>query len=131
MSSPLAGRTAVVTGAGRGIGRATALALAELGAAVVVNDLGTTTDGVGSDEGPANAVVREIEAAGGRAIASGASVTEFAAVERMMADAVARFGGLDIVVNNAGLSTSKPIWEMDPETFQRVSASHALGTFNC
>jgi NAD(P)-dependent dehydrogenase (short-subunit alcohol dehydrogenase family) len=131
MSTPLAGRTAVVTGAGRGIGRATASLLAQLGAAVVVNDLGTSTDGVGSDEGPATAVVREIEAAGGRAIASTASVTDFAAVERMMADAVARFGGLDIVVNNAGLTAGTPIWEMDPDTFQRVSASHALGTFNC
>src|SRR5262245_34299085 len=99
-AAPLAGRTAVVTGAGRGIGRATALMLAELGAAVVVNDLGTTTDGVGSDEEPASAVVREIEAAGGRAIASTASVTDFAAVERMMADAAARFGGIDILVNN-------------------------------
>src|SRR5215471_6682776 len=113
MSAPLAGRTAIVTGAGRGIGRATASMLAELGAAVVVNDLGTTTDGVGSDEGPATAVVREIEAAGGRAITSTASVTDFAAVDRMMADAVARFGGLDIVVNNAGLTAGKPIWEMD------------------
>ena len=131
MSTPLAGRTAVVTGAGRGIGRATAVMLAELGAAVVVNDLGTTTDGVGSDEGPATAVVREIEAAGGRGIASTASVTDFAAVDRMVTDAVARFGGIDIVVNNAGLTVGKPIWEMDPDTFQRVSASHALGTFNC
>jgi NAD(P)-dependent dehydrogenase (short-subunit alcohol dehydrogenase family) len=131
MSTPLAGRTAVVTGAGRGIGRATATMLAELGAAVVVNDLGTTTDGVGSDEGPATAVVREIEAAGGRATASTASVTDFAAVERMMADAAARFGGIDIVVNNAGLTAGGPIWEMDPETFERVSASHARGTFNC
>ena len=131
MTPPLAGRTAVVTGAGRGIGRATALMLAEQGAAVVVNDLGTTTDGVGSDEGPAAAVVREIEATGGRAIASTASVTDFTAVDRMMADAVARFGGLDFVVNNAGLTAGKPIWEMDPETFQRVSASHATGTFNC
>lgn len=131
MGASLAGRTAVVTGAGRGIGRATALMLAELGAAVVVNDLGTTTDGVGTDAEPANAVVREIEAAGGRAIASAASVTDFAAVERMIADAVARFGGIDIVVNNAGLTAGKPIWEMDAETFQRVSASHALGTFNC
>jgi NAD(P)-dependent dehydrogenase (short-subunit alcohol dehydrogenase family) len=131
MNAPLAGRTAVVTGAGRGIGRATASMLAELGAAVVVNDLGTTTDGVGSDEAPATAVAREIEAAGGRAIPSTASVTDFAAVERMMTDAVARFGGLDIVVNNAGLTAGTPIWEMDPETFQRVSASHALGTFNC
>lgn len=131
MSASLAGRTAVVTGAGRGIGRATALMLAELGAAVVVNDLGTTTDGVGADEGPATSVVREIEATGGRAIACTASVTDFAAVDRMMTDAVARFGGLDVVVNNAGLTAGQPIWEMDPETFQRVSASHAVGTFNC
>ena len=130
MHTPLAGRTAVVTGAGRGIGRATALALAELGAAVVVNDLGTSTDGVGMDEGPAAAVVREIEAAGGQAMACTSSVTDFAGVERMMADAVARFGGLDILINNAGLTISRRIWEMDPETFERVSASHALGTFN-
>jgi NAD(P)-dependent dehydrogenase (short-subunit alcohol dehydrogenase family) len=130
MEAPLAGRTAVVTGAGRGIGRATALALAELGAAVVVNDLGTSTDGVGTDEGPAVAVVQEIEAAGGQAMACTASVTDCAGMERMMADAIARFGGLDILINNAGLTLSKAIWEMDPETFQRVSASHALGTFN-
>jgi NAD(P)-dependent dehydrogenase (short-subunit alcohol dehydrogenase family) len=130
MGTPLAGRTAVVTGAGRGIGRATALVLAELGAAVVVNDLGTATDGVGADATPAATVAREIEAAGGRALASSASVTDFAAVERMMADAVARFGGLDIVVNNAGLTVGRPIWELDPETFQRVAASHAVGTFH-
>lgn len=131
MSASLAGRTAVVTGAGRGIGRATALMLAELGAAVVVNDLGTTTDGVGSDDGPAMAVVREIEGAGGRAMASTASVTDFAAVDRMMTDAVTGFGGIDIVVNNAGLTAGTPISEMDPGTFQRVSESHSLGTFNC
>jgi NAD(P)-dependent dehydrogenase (short-subunit alcohol dehydrogenase family) len=130
MDTPLSGRTAVVTGAGRGIGRATARLLAELGAAVVVNDLGTSTDGVGRDAGPAAAVVGEIEAAGGRAIASAASVTDFAAVEAMMADAVARFGGLDVLVNNAGLTAGRPIWELDPETFERVSASHATGTFN-
>jgi NAD(P)-dependent dehydrogenase (short-subunit alcohol dehydrogenase family) len=130
MDTPLAGRVAVVTGAGRGIGRATARLLAQLGAGVVVNDLGTGADGVGEDAGPAAAVVREIEAAGGRAIASTASVTDFAAVERMMADAVARLGGLDILVNNAGITAARPIWELDPETFQRVSASHATGTFN-
>lgn len=130
MDAALAGRTAVVTGAGRGIGRATALALAELGAAVVVNDLGTSTDGVGTDAGPAAGVVQEIEAAGGQAMACTSSVTDFVGVERMMADAVARFGGVDILVNNAGVTTSKPIWEMDPQTFERVSASHALGTFN-
>ena len=130
MNAPLQGRTAVVTGAGRGIGRATALLLAELGANVVVNDLGTSTDGVGQDAGPAAAVVREIESAGGCAVASTASVTDFAAVERLMADAMARFGSLDILVNNAGLTVGQPIWEMDPDLFQRVSASHATGTFN-
>jgi NAD(P)-dependent dehydrogenase (short-subunit alcohol dehydrogenase family) len=130
MDAPLQGRTAVVTGAGRGIGRATALLLAELGATVVVNDLGTSTAGVGQDAGPAAAVVREIENAAGHAMASAASVTDFAAVERMMADAVTRFGSLDILVNNAGLTVGQPIWEMDPDLFQRVSASHATGTFN-
>jgi NAD(P)-dependent dehydrogenase (short-subunit alcohol dehydrogenase family) len=130
MDTPLQGRTAVVTGAGRGIGRSTALLLAELGAAVVVNDLGTSTDGVGQDSGPAAVVAGEIEAAGGRAMASAGSVTDFAAVERMMADAVARFGSLDILVNNAGITSSRPIWELDAELFQRVSASHATGTFN-
>jgi NAD(P)-dependent dehydrogenase (short-subunit alcohol dehydrogenase family) len=126
----LAGRTAIVTGAGRGIGRATALQLARMGAAVVVNDLGTAIDGTGRDASVASAVVAEIEAAGGRAMSSGASVTDFAGVERMVADAVDRFGGVDIVVNNAGLSSSAPIWEVDPDVFDRVSASHAKGTFN-
>jgi len=130
MQTPLHGRTAVVTGAGRGIGRATALALAELGAAVVVNDLGTSTTGVGEDAGPADAVAREIVEAGGQAVACAASVTDFVAVERMMADAAARFGSVDIVVNNAGITSSKPIWEVPPDEFARVSASHATGTFN-
>ena len=125
-----AGRTAIVTGAGRGIGRATALQLARMGAAVVVNDLGTTIEGRGRDSAVADAVVAEIEAAGGRAMASAASVTDFAGVERMVADAVDRFGGVDVLVNNAGMSSTAPIWEMDPENFDRVSASHAKGTFN-
>jgi NAD(P)-dependent dehydrogenase (short-subunit alcohol dehydrogenase family) len=126
----LAGRTAIVTGAGRGIGRATALQLARMDAAVVVNDLGTTVEGTGRDAGVADAVVAEIEAAGGRAMASAASVTDFAGVERMVAEAVDRFGGVDVLVNNAGTSSTAPIWEMDPEVFDRVSASHAQGTFN-
>ena len=126
----LAGRTAIVTGAGRGIGRATALQLARMGAAVVVNDLGTTVEGTGHDAGVAAAVVAEIEKAGGHAIANPASVTDFAGVERMVAEAVARFGGVDVLVNNAGMSTTAPIWEMDPDVFDRVSASHAKGTFN-
>jgi NAD(P)-dependent dehydrogenase (short-subunit alcohol dehydrogenase family) len=126
----LSGRTAIVTGAGRGIGRATALQLARMGAAVVVNDLGTAVDGTGRDASVAEAVAGEIEAAGGRAMANGASVTDFAGVERMVADAAARFGAVDIVVNNAGMSWSAPIWETDPDLFDRVSASHARGTFN-
>ena len=126
----LAGRTAIVTGAGRGIGRATALQLAHMGAAVVVNDLGTTVEGTGHDAGVAAAVVAEIEEAGGHAIANAASVTEFAGVERMVAETVDRFGSVDVLVNNAGMSTTAPIWEMDPDVFDRVSASHAKGTFN-
>jgi NAD(P)-dependent dehydrogenase (short-subunit alcohol dehydrogenase family) len=126
----LAGRTAIVTGAGRGIGHATALQLARMGAAVVVNDLGTTIEGTGRDASVAATVVTEIEAAGGRAMASTASVTDFGGVERMVAEAVDRFGGVDILINNAGLSSSAPIWEMDPDVFDRVSASHAKGTFN-
>ena len=126
----LAGRTAIVTGAGRGIGRATALELARMGAAVVVNDLGTSIEGAGRDASVAAVVVAEIEAAGGRAMASTASVTDFAGVERMVAEAVDRFGGVDILINNAGLTSSAPIWEMDPDVFDRVSASHAKGTFN-
>jgi NAD(P)-dependent dehydrogenase (short-subunit alcohol dehydrogenase family) len=97
---------------------------------VVVNDLGTTVEGTGHDAGVAAAVVAEIEAAGGRAMASAASVTDFASVERMVAEAVERFSGVDIVVNNAGMSATAPIWEMDPDVFDRVSASHARGTFN-
>ena len=126
----LAGRSAIVTGAGRGIGRATALQLARMGAAVVVNDLGTTVEGTGRDAGVAAAVVADIEAAGGRAMASAASVTDFAGIERMVAEAVDRFGGVDVLVNNAGMSSVAPIWEMDPDVFDRVSASHGKGTFN-
>jgi NAD(P)-dependent dehydrogenase (short-subunit alcohol dehydrogenase family) len=126
----LAGRTAIVTGAGRGIGRATAIQLARMGAAVVVNDLGTAVDGTGQDTSVAGAVVAEIEASGGRAMASVGSVTDFAAVARMVTEAVDRFGGVDVLVNNAGATTSSPIWEMDPDVFDRVSASHVKGTFN-
>jgi NAD(P)-dependent dehydrogenase (short-subunit alcohol dehydrogenase family) len=104
--------------------------LAELGANVVVNDLGTSADGVGEDAGPAAAVVKEIEATGGQATASVASGTDFAAVSNMIETAAGRFGSVDILVNNAGLTAGRPIWELEPEVFERVSASHAVGTFN-
>jgi len=131
MAIDLSGRTAVVTGAGRGIGRATALELARLGAYVVVNDIGTATDGSGTDDGPAQQVAREIEEAGGRAAFSNDSVSEFEGAQAIIAGAIEAFGGIDILVNNAGLSAGMPIWEIDPELFRRVCFSHLLGTFNC
>jgi len=131
MTRFLEGRVAIVTGAGRGIGRATALALASQGAKLVVNDLGTSPEGAEPDAGPAAAVVSEIEAAGGEAIASADSVAEWDHAERIAAAAVDRFGRVDILVNNAGLSASASIWEHDPALFDRIVASHLHGTFYC
>jgi NAD(P)-dependent dehydrogenase (short-subunit alcohol dehydrogenase family) len=120
-----------VTGAGRGIGRATALKLARLGAAVVVNDIGTAHDGEGRDASLAENVADEIRAAGGRAAANADSVAEFESAGRIIGTARDEFGGIDILVNNAGLSSNEPIWEVAPETFARVVASHLDGTFYC
>ncbi|MDX6518582.1 MAG: hypothetical protein QOF50_1428, partial [Gaiellaceae bacterium] len=96
----LDGKVAIVTGAGRGIGREHALALAAAGATVVVNDLGATLAGEGSDTTPAQQVVAEIEAAGGVAAANGDDVADFAGAERMVAQAIDAYGRLDILVNN-------------------------------
>ncbi len=131
MSLSLAGKTAVVTGAGRGIGRATALELARLGAGVVVNDIGTSTAGIGRDASPAEGVASEIAAAGGSAIASTESVTDFEGAGRIIAAAVEYFGSIDILVNNAGLSAGAPIWELEPDVFDLVTATHIKGTYNC
>ena len=117
----LDGRVAIVTGAGRGIGRATALELARCGAAVVVNDL---------DGAFAEAVASEITRAGGRAVASVESVVDRAGVARI-ASAAEALGGLDILVNNAGLASSVPLARLDPDHFERVADSHSLGTFLC
>ncbi len=127
----LHGRVAVVTGAGRGIGRATALELARLGAAVVVNDIGALPDGSGRDADVAAGVVSEIEAAGGRAVASNDSVAEWSAAERIVSTALEQFGGVDLLVNNAGLAAGAPIWELEPALFERVVASHLHGAFYC
>ncbi|MEZ4281548.1 MAG: SDR family NAD(P)-dependent oxidoreductase [Myxococcota bacterium] len=131
MKTSLSGRTAIVTGAGRGIGRATAHALAAMGANVVVNDLGAALDGAGSDSAPAETVAREIRDAGGSAIANRDSVAEWKSAGRIVEAARDTFGGVDILVNNAGLSVAKPIWEVDPELFDRVCDSHVKGTFYC
>jgi NAD(P)-dependent dehydrogenase (short-subunit alcohol dehydrogenase family) len=131
MNIRLDGRVAVVTGAGRGIGRATALELAKLGAAVVVNDLGVGGDGKGGDPSVAQAVVAEIEKAGGRAAASADSVADWDASRRIIGTALERFGSVDIVVNNAGIAGNQATWEVEPEEFSRVVDSHVLGTYHC
>lgn len=130
-SLSLAGRGAVVTGAGRGIGRAVARQLAQLGAGVVVNDVGTSLAGEGTDATVARQVAEEITAAGGRAVACEESVTDYEAAGRIVAMAHDHFGGADILVNNAGVSAPAPIWDIAPEVFERVHAVHMLGTFNC
>jgi 3-oxoacyl-[acyl-carrier protein] reductase len=117
----LAGRVAIVTGAGRGIGAACARALARLGAAVVVNDV---------DEAAAREVADGIVAAGGRASACIASVTDRETGARIAAAAEA-LGGIDILVNNAGLASSVPLPQLDADHFERVANSHLLGTFLC
>ena len=96
----LDGKVAVVTGAGRGIGREHALALARAGAKIVVNDLGASLAGEGADTGPAHDVVREIQALGGEAVADGENVADFAGAKRLIDGAVAAFGRLDIMVTN-------------------------------
>ncbi len=131
MNTNLSGRTAIVTGAGRGIGRATAHLLSEMGANVVVNDLGAALDGQGSDSAPAEAVAREIREAGGRAAASRDSVAEWESAGRIVQTALDVFGGVDILVNNAGINIATPIWELDPELFERICDSHVKGTFFC
>jgi NAD(P)-dependent dehydrogenase (short-subunit alcohol dehydrogenase family) len=123
------GRVAIVTGAGRGIGREHALMLAREGAAVVVNDLGAQPDGSGADPGPANEVVAEIEAMGGSAIVNGSDVTDFAEAAAMVDQAVSTFGRLDILVNNAGILRDKMIFSMDESDWDDVVGVHLKGHF--
>ena len=127
----LENRVAVVTGAGRGIGRQFALELAAQGAAVVVNDLGVSLRGDAEEEDAATSVCREIEAAGGRAVPSHESVTDFAAAGRIVATAVDTFGRIDILVNNAGIVRDRTLVKMDESDFDAVIATHLKGAFNC
>jgi len=125
------GKVAIVTGAGGGLGREHALALAARGAKVVVNDLGVARDGSGSSQSPAQAVVAEIEAMGGEAMANGASVTDFEAVKAMVEAATARWGSVDILVNNAGVLRDKSFAKMEIEDFRFVVDVHLMGAVNC
>jgi NAD(P)-dependent dehydrogenase (short-subunit alcohol dehydrogenase family) len=125
----LGGKVAIVTGAGRGIGRAHALALAEAGANVVVNDLGGSLAGEGADLSPAEHVVAEIRATGGEAVADGENVADFEAARRLVEHAIATFGTLDIVVNNAGILRDRMLVNMIEDEWDAVIAVHLKGHF--
>jgi NAD(P)-dependent dehydrogenase (short-subunit alcohol dehydrogenase family) len=120
----------LVTGAGRGIGRDIARLAAAQGAAVVVNDLGGSTDGEGADAGPAETVVAEIRAAGGRAVANPDSVADPAGAERMVKAALDRFGRIDCVVNNAGILRDRIFYRMSQVDWELVIDVHLKGSFN-
>ena len=131
MAIDFKGRVAIVTGAGGGLGRQHALALAARGAKVLVNDLGGARDGSGSSLTAAEHVVAEIRAAGGEAIANGASVTDWDAVQAMVQQAVDTWGRIDIVVNNAGILRDKTFAKMELADFRLVLDVHLMGAVHC
>ncbi len=125
------GQVAIVTGAGGGLGREHALALARRGAKVLVNDLGGAVDGSGRSVSAAQAVVDEIRAFGGEAMANGASVTDFAAVQAMVQQAIDAWGRVDILINNAGILRDKSFAKMELEDFRQVVDVHLMGAVHC
>jgi NAD(P)-dependent dehydrogenase (short-subunit alcohol dehydrogenase family) len=131
MGDLLKDKVAVVTGAGNGLGRSEAIAIAAQGAKVVVNDLGTATDGKGSDKGPAEKVVNEIKQAGGVAVPSYASVATVEGAESIIKTAVDNFGRLDILVNNAGFNRDRMIYNTSDEEWDSVLQVNLSGTFYC
>nr|MDO8077969.1 SDR family oxidoreductase [Candidatus Freyarchaeota archaeon] len=131
MAKLLEGKVAIVTGAGRGLGREEALALAKHGAKVIVNDVGGSTNGKGEFHGPADDVVKEIKEMGGEAAPNYESVTSFEGAKRIIDQAIETFGKLDILVNNAGILRDKMVFNMTEEEFDAVIAVHLKGTFNC
>ena len=130
MGSRLQGRVAVVTGAGRGIGRSVAMLLAEEGASVVVNDLGGAVDGAGQSSGPASVVVDEIRSAGGQALASFDSVAEFEGAGRIVETAMDGFGRLDILCHAAGILRDRMVFNMTEGEWDGVLDVHLVGAFN-
>jgi len=125
------GRVAVVTGAGGGLGRAHALLLAGRGARVVVNDLGGAMDGTGSDVAPAQQVVNEIKEAGGEAVPNYDSVSDWESAQQIIQTAVDNYGGIDILINNAGILRDKSFVKMPVEDYKKVLEVHLDGTFYC
>ncbi|MDB2434272.1 SDR family NAD(P)-dependent oxidoreductase [Luminiphilus sp.] len=125
------GQVAIVTGAGNGLGRSHAIQLAARGAKVVVNDLGGTVDGSGGGSSASQAVVAEIEAAGGEAMAHGANVADFEQVQDMVAKTMERWGRVDILVNNAGILRDKSFGKGSLEDFKLVLDVHLMGSVNC
>ncbi len=123
------GRIVIVTGAGRGIGRGHTLEFAAQGAKVVVNDLGALVDGTGADAGPANEVVAAIKDMGGEAIANGEDVSDFEGAKRLVDTAIETFGGLDVLVNNAGILRDRMLINMTPEEWDAVIRVHLRGTY--
>ena len=130
MSDRLKGRNAVVTGAGRGIGREVALLLAQEGASVVVNDPGVNVDGTGDDAGPAGQLVQEISGAGGTAVANHDSVSDLAGGENMIKQCVEAFGRIDILINVAGILRDRMVFNMTEEEWDAVIAVHLKGHYN-
>ena len=126
----LDGRVAIVTGAGRGIGRSVAKLLASEGASVVVNDLGAEMDGSGQDAGPAQQVVAEIAEAGGKAVVNGADISDFDAAEDLVKSAIDQFGRLDVLVNVAGILRDRMVFNMTETEWDDVIRVHLKGTFN-
>lgn len=126
----LEGKVALVTGGGRGVGRGIALAMAQAGAKVVVNDLGASLDGTTGTEQPAAGVVAQIKAMGGDAIVDGSSVADWGAAHQMVRAAVETFGRIDIVVNNAGILRDVMFHRMSEQEFDDVLAVHLKGSFN-
>lgn len=122
------GQVAIVTGAGGGLGREHALALAKRGAKVVVNDLGGAVDGTGGSSSAAQKVVDEIKALGGEAMANHASVTDFAAVQAMVDEVMAKWGRVDVLINNAGILRDKSFVKMELDNFRSVLEVHLMGS---
>ena len=123
------GRVAIITGAGRGIGREHALLLAHHGAKVVVNDLGGSMDGEGNDAGPAQQVVDEVKAMGGEAVANGDDISTWDGAERLINTAIESFGGLDVLINNAGILRDRMLTNMTEAEWDAVIKVHLKGTF--